>query len=135
MNWIWVFVFPVMLIQGLYEDDYKLTGNDFLQGIQDIIGADPNLPRNEISSKPFVGSFSTFSSKDDKHFLSVSYCMTDNACGHFEAYSRKDVPLSLLYCNKFCYIDKDSKKYVESQQYTIDHPPALYLNCGWETCG
>jgi hypothetical protein len=33
----------------------------------------------------------------------------DNACGHWDAYSTTNVPLSDLSCNKFCYIDKDSR--------------------------
>jgi hypothetical protein len=109
-----------------------LTGNDFLQGIKNIIGSDPNLPRNEIDYKPYVGSFTNLNPGDDLD--NVSYCLTDGACGHFEAYSQKDVPLSLLNCNHFCYIDKNLRKYVTSQLFSIENPPDKYLNCGWETC-
>lgn len=118
-----------------YEDDHKLVGYDFLQGIQDIIGSDPNLPENEIATKPFSGSFSTIRSQDDPALDTTSYCLTDQACGHWDAYSSNDVPLYLLDCNTFCYIDKDSKTYQPSLKFDTQHPPVSYLNCGWETCG
>ena len=118
-----------------YEDNHKLIGHDFLQGIQDIIGSDPNVPKDQIPTKPFGGSFSTIQSPDDPNLNTTSYCLTDDACGHYDAYSSRDVPLSLLGCNIFCYIDKDTREYQPSQEFDIEHPPASYLNCGWETCG
>lgn len=110
-----------------------LRGEDLLHGIQAIIGQDPNLPRQELDFKPYVGSFSTYNPGDD--LSQVSYCLTDNACGHFEAYSQKGVPLSLLNCNHFCFIDAETHRFVQSQHFTPDNPPDTFLNCGWETCG
>ena len=129
------YLLPIIMIHAFYEDDHRLYGYDLLNGIKEIIGSDPNLPRNEIDYKPFVGSFSTIKTVDDPKLLTTSYCLTDNACGHFEAYSRDDVPLYLLECDKFCYIDKNTKKYEYSEIYTVDNPPPSHLNCGWETCG
>lgn len=117
----------------IYCQENGLMGNDFLQGIKDIIGSDPNVPKDQIDYKPFGGSFTNLDPQDDISY--VSYCMTDKACGHFEAYSQKDVPLYLLDCNQFCYIDKISKKYESSKIYYPENPPEFYLNCGWETCG
>jgi len=110
-----------------------LQGNDFLNGIKNIIGNDQNLPKDEIDYKPFVGSFTNLN--PNNNLKNVSYCLTDNACGHFEAYNEKDIPLYLLNCNHFCFINQESKKFVESKIYSIDNPPKIYLNCGWETCG
>jgi hypothetical protein len=111
-----------------------LVGMALYEGIKSIIGADPNLPRDQVASKPFMGSFSTIKSQDDAGMATTGYCMTDNACGHFEAYSSTGVPLSELQCNKFCYVDPSTKKFKTSQKYTVQNPPASYLCCGWETC-
>jgi len=128
-----IFLLPV-LASALIGEDGRLFGFDLLNGIREIIGSDPNLPRNEVDYKPFVGSFSTIKSVQDRELNDTSYCMTDNHCGHFEAYSDPHVPLYLLNCNKFCYIDGDTRKYKPSDVYTVDNPPESYLNCGWETC-
>lgn len=111
-----------------------IIGENFLHGIQAIIGADPNVPADQVKYKPFMGSFANVKSEDDPALASTSYCLTDNACGHFEAYSQTGVSLSDLGCNKFCFIDKNSKRYVPSAKYTIQNPPKNYLCCGWETC-
>lgn len=34
-----------------------------------------------------MGSFSTIKGRNDPHLATTCYCMTDGACGHFEAYS------------------------------------------------
>jgi hypothetical protein len=124
-----IFIFPFFIFSA-----NALCGFELLNGIKQIIGADPNLPRNEIDYKPFSGSFSSIKSVQDPNFNTTCHCMTDNACGHFEAYSRSDVPLYLLDCNKFCYIDSATLTYKPSDDYSINHPPKSYLNCGWETC-
>lgn len=111
-----------------------LHGGAFLQQIRTIIGADPNVPAQERQGKPFTGSFSTVKSDDDPSLASTSYCMTDNACGHWDAYSRPDVPLSDLSCNSFCYIPVSTGRYAMSEVHTVDNPPSSYLSCGWETC-
>jgi len=111
-----------------------VTGYEFLQGIRDIIGSDPNLPRSEVETKPLSGSFSTLHSPEDEGLEDVSYCLTDQSCGHPEAYSIPDVPLSDLQCNKFCFIDRQTRRYAPSLLYSTDNPPPSYLNCGWETC-
>ena len=111
-----------------------LMGNEFIDGIRTIIGLDPSVPKDQIHYKPFTGSFSTIKSDDDPKLSYTSYCMTDNACGHWEAYSDSNVPLEKLACNKFCFIDKQSRKYVESKTFTVQNPPNHYLSCGWETC-
>ena len=111
-----------------------LKGSAFLQGIKDIISRDNNVPREQIEYKPFVGSFTNLEPSDNLE--NVSYCMTDDACGQSDAYSKRDVPLDLLGCNDFCYIeDEEPRSYSRSQIYTTDYPPEIYLNCGWETCG
>jgi hypothetical protein len=117
-----------------HEDNNRLIGQDFFQGIKDIIGSDPLLPREQIDTKPLSGSFSNIHSVDNIHIKNVSYCLTDNACGHWEAYSQENISLNLLNCNKFCFIDKNNFVYQESLKYSIDNPPKYYLNCGWETC-
>jgi len=124
------FVSPFVRSQS---QETGLRGNDFLQGIKDIIGKDPNVSPSEVQVKPFVGSFCNVNPNDSLE--NVSYCMTDNACGHFEAYSQKDVPLYLLACNQFCFIDLTTRMFQTSQWFTIESPPPYYLNCGWETCG
>ena len=111
-----------------------LQGREFLEGIRAIIGSDPSLPRDQVETKPLSGSFATVHSAEEAEALEVSYCLTDNACGHSEAYSGTDVPLSELGCNTFCYIDTATRRYSPSKIYTVDNPPASYLNCGWETC-
>ena len=111
-----------------------LVGKEFIDGIREIIGMDPNVPKDELPYKPFTGSFSTMKSEDDPMLAQTSYCMTDNACGHWDAYSRPDVPLEDLSCNIFCFIDAESRRYVKSDLYTIQNPPQSYLSCGWETC-
>jgi hypothetical protein len=116
------------------EADGLLMGHDFLEGIRGIIGVDPNVPPNEVQYKPFVGSFSTIANEEGLP-ENVSYCMTDNACGHWDAYSRSDVPLTDLSCNSFCYIPASTRRYTKSNRYSTDNPPPAYLNCGWETCG
>lgn len=123
----------IYLLPISYCIEDGLKGNDFLRGIKDIIGKDPNLPRNEIDIKPYGGSFSNLNPTDSLE--DVQYCLTDNACGHFEAYSEKNVPLYLLSCNHFCYIEKTNRQFRQSEIYTIENPPLFYLNCGWETCG
>ena len=117
----------------ILSQENGLKGYEFLQGIKDIIGKDLNVRPEEVESKPFVGSFSNLNPTDNLD--NVSYCLTDNACGHFEAYSQKDVPLYLLSCNHFCYIDPMSRTFQWSLIYTTEQPPHYYLNCGWETCG
>jgi len=112
------------------EECYK--GVVFLEGIRSIIGAD--IPQQEVQYKPFTGSFSTIKNDYDPLLVETKYCMTDNACGHWEAYSQPDVPLAELGCNSFCYISKASGKYVPSTIYSTNNPPDSYLNCGWETC-
>ena len=112
-----------------------LKGRGLLEGIRSIIGTDPNVPPQEVQWKPFTGSFSTIRNEEDPALQTTQYCMTDNACGHWEAYSRPDVPLSDLSCNSFCYVSSSTRKFQKSQTYTPDHPPPSYLNCGWETCG
>ena len=111
-----------------------LVGRSFLQGIRTIIGADPNVPSQEVYWKPFTGSFSTIKSEQDKALQTTKYCLTDNACGHWDAYSKDNVPLTDLSCNSFCYISSQTGKYVWSKEFTVEHPPASYLSCGWETC-
>lgn len=109
-----------------------LEGTQLLEGIRSIISRDPSVPPQEVIYKPFTGSFSTIKSDDDPALSTTKYCMTDDACGHFEAYSRPDVPLQDLSCNIFCYISKSSGNYVQSTIYSINNPPTSYLNCGWE---
>lgn len=128
-----IFILLLFFFNSVWSLENCLQGNDFLQGIKNIISNDQNLPRDEIDYKPFVGSFTNLNPNDD--LKNVSYCLTDNACGHFEAYSQKNIPLYLLNCNLFCFINQKSKKFVESKIYSIDYPPKIYLNCGWETCG
>lgn len=111
-----------------------LSGIELLNGIRNIIGADNKLAPNEAEIKPFIGSFSTIKDKNDPNLSVTGYCMTDNACGRSDAYSRSDVPLSQLQCNKFCYIDLVTRKYQESKIFSIQNPPQHYLNCGWSTC-
>jgi hypothetical protein len=111
-----------------------LQGYEFLEGIRTIIGRDPSLPPDQVQTKPLSGSFANVHSAEDVEMLKVSYCLTDNACNHFEAYSNMDVPLSELGCNTFCYIDTITRLYSPSKIYTVKSPPAFYLNCGWETC-
>lgn len=142
MHWLPVLWMGMMTLFGprdihasSYETDHRLHGSSLLEGIKEIIGADPRVPRNELEYKPFVGSFSTIHSAEDPNLSTTSYCLTDNACGHFEAYSRFDVPLFLLDCNHFCFIDDQTRRYHYSDLYTTDNPPDSYLNCGWETCG
>lgn len=112
-----------------------LKGLELLEGIRNIIGVDPNVSPEESHHKPFVGSFSTIHTENDPSLENTTYCMTDNACGRWDAYSRPDVPLDDLYCNSFCFIDITTKKYTKSKIYDIQNPPLNYLNCGWETCG
>lgn len=128
-QWI-MMVAVVMMVRG----EKCLKGHDFLEGIKTIIGADPNVPYDEVQYKPFVGSFSTIKNVYEMN-SNVSYCLTDNACGHWDAYSRPDIPLTDLDCNSFCYIPTRTERYTKSQRHTIDNPPKMYLNCGWETCG
>lgn len=115
-------------------DSEGLVGQELLESIKSIIGSDASLPRDQIESKPFMGSFANIKSKDDPNFAKTGYCMTDNHCGHMDAYSRSDVPLSDLQCNKFCYVDRQTRKYKPSTKYTAQNPPSHYLCCGWETC-
>ena len=117
------------------DNESALSGSDFLEGIREIIGRDGLLSSNDLQYKPFMGSFANIKSDTDPMLKETAYCMTDNHCGHFEAYSESGVPLSDLACNKFCYIDSNTKYYATSQVYTIDNPPETYLCCGWETCG
>jgi hypothetical protein len=63
-----------------------------------------------VDYKPFMGSFANVHNRDDPAFQGTGYCLTDNACGHNEAYSGPGVPLSDLQCNKFCYIDRESRR-------------------------
>lgn len=123
-----------LLYISIIKADECLVGKELLDGIRNIISADPNVPKEEIKYKPFTGSFSTIKSENDPLLESTSYCMTDNACGHWEAYSRPDVPLSELNCNNFCYISKSTRKYTKSQMFSMENPPESFLNCGWETC-
>jgi hypothetical protein len=111
-----------------------LVGKDFLKGIRDIIGNDPSVSEGDVYFKPFTGSFTNIQGEDDQKIQQVSYCLTDSACGHWEAYSRTDIPLSELSCNQFCFIDSATKKYVPSSIYSPHNPPEAYLSCGWETC-
>lgn len=117
-----------------YAEEPCLSGIEFLNGIRNIIGADPQIKPEDARYKPFVGSFSTFQ-EENQVLNSTSYCLTDNHCGHWDAYSRRDVPLQLLSCNSFCYISKDTRKFKTSSKYSITNPPSSFLNCGWETCG
>ena len=117
------------------DNESALSGSDFLNGIREIIGRDGLLSENDLQYKPFMGSFANIKSDNDPNFEGTAYCMTDNHCGHFEAYSESTVPLSDLACNKFCYIDSNTNYYATSQVYTIQNPPETYLCCGWETCG
>lgn len=125
----------IMMMLVIVRGDECLRGIEFLNGIRTIIGADPNVPPQEVQYKPFVGSFSTIKTEQDEQLSNTSYCMTDNACGHWDAYSRTDVSLSDLNCNSFCFIPTTETRFVESNLYTVDNPPPSYLNCGWETCG
>lgn len=131
MKWWFLASLWVMTVRS----EECLEGHVFLDGIRSIIGVDPNVPPQEVQWKPFTGSFSTIKSEDDPGLSATTYCLTDNACGHWEAYSQNDVPLTDLSCNSFCYISSATKKFVRSTQYTTSHPPPSYLNCGWETCG
>ena len=117
------------------DNESALSGSDFLNGIREIIGRDGLLSENDLQYKPFMGSFANIKSDNDPNFKGTAYCMTDNHCGHFEAYSESTVPLADLACNKFCYIDSNTNYYATSQVYTIQNPPETYLCCGWETCG
>jgi hypothetical protein len=128
------FLLILLFLTRIRSEEECYKGVMFLEGIRSIIGADPNVPQQEIQYKPFTGSFSTIGSEYDPLLLETKYCMTDNACGHWEAYSRPDVPLLDLGCNSFCYISKASGKYVPSTIYSTNNPPESYLNCGWETC-
>lgn len=132
MRWFYSFL-VCQTVSGLPIGENGLRGYEFLQGIKDIIGADPNLPQNELDYKPFVGSFTNLRPTDD--LRNVSYCLTDGACGHYEAYAQHDVPLDVLGCNHFCFIDKNTRRFVNSRLYSTTNPPHQYLNCGWETCG
>lgn len=105
------------------------------EGVKNIIGADWAIPRDQVNAKPFMGSFSTIKSADDPLLANTGYCMTDNACGRFDAYANAGVPLSDLQCNKFCYVDANTKKFQQSQIYNMQNPPATFICCGWETCG
>lgn len=129
----WWFLISIMAITARCEECLK--GHSFLEGIRSIIGVDPNVPPQEVQWKPFTGSFSTIKSEDDPALSTTTYCLTDNACGHWEAYSTNDVPLSDLACNSFCYISKNTGKFIKSNLYSPSNPPRSYLNCGWETCG
>lgn len=131
MKYLFV-ILAATLITTRSEECYQ--GIIFLEGIRSIIGADPHVSQQEIQNKPFTGSFTTITNEYDPLLMETSYCMTDNACGHWEAYSQPDVPLSVLECNSFCYISKSTGKYVSSTIYSTNNPPASYLNCGWETC-
>jgi hypothetical protein len=111
-----------------------LVGRDLLEGIRSIIARDPSVPRDQIAAKPFVGSFSTIKYEDDPNLTTTAYCLTDNACGRWEAYSTPDVPLEELACNVFCFIDAHTGNYVQSSAHNIINPPPNYLSCGWETC-
>lgn len=135
MNKYWIRMILIVSSVFAQEETSCLQGLDFLHGIQAIIGVDPNVPPHEVEYKPFVGSFSTIRSADDCVLTNTSYCMTDNACGHWEAYSQYDVPLSSLSCNSFCFIPTTEQRFVKSAIYTTENPPHSYLNCGWETCG
>jgi hypothetical protein len=117
------------------QSEECVEGQSFLEGIRSIIGMDPNVPREEVQTKPFTGSFSIIKNENDPALATTKYCLTDNACGHWEAYSKDDVPLTDLSCNSFCYISKSSGKYLLSKDYTTDNPPNSYFSCGWETCG
>lgn len=112
-----------------------LLGGDLLAGIREIIGRDGLLSEGDLQYKPFMGSFANVKSDSDPLLASTAYCMTDNHCGHMEAYSESTVPLGELQCNKFCYIDEDTHYYKTSSLYTLQNPPDTYLCCGWETCG
>jgi len=112
-----------------------LFGGDLLAGIREIIGRDGLLSEGDLQYKPFMGSFANVKSDSDPLLASTAYCMTDNHCGHMEAYSESTVPLGELQCNKFCYIDEDTHYYKTSSLYTLQNPPDTYLCCGWETCG
>jgi len=103
-------IFVSLLVSTQSEE--CVEGQLFLEGIRSIIGMDPNVPHDEVQWKPFTGSFSTIKSEDDPTLATIQYCLTDNACGHWEAYSQPDVPLSDLSCNSFCYISKSSRTYV-----------------------
>lgn len=127
-KWWW----SILAVAVAAQED-GLQGQAFLDGIWSIIGADPNVPRDEVFVKPFTGSFTTIQ-QDEPLPEDLAYCMTDNACGHWDAYSRPDVPLEDLACNSFCTISPSSHTYVQSSVYTIQNPPPYYLNCGWETC-
>jgi hypothetical protein len=133
LSFLWV-----MLLRQIYalESTEHIMGLDFYNGIQRIIGKDPNVPVVEIPVKPFVGSFANVHSIDDNDIETVMYCFTDKPCNnHFDAYSRTDIPLAELDCNEFCYIDSaDSDTFSPSKIYTAHNPPLFYLNCGWETC-
>lgn len=133
------FVFLLLLSSSLCgvmaTDTDRLEGNEFLEGIRSIIGADPNMPQDQVFYKPLSGSFSTIHDDNDPLLHETSYCLTDNHCGHWEAYGSNNVPLSDLSCNKFCYIDRNTWKYRESVVHNVNNPPSSYLNCGWETCG
>lgn len=133
----WRIISTIFLVV-VYGQEECLKGIDFLNGIKTIIGADPNVPSHEVELKPFVGSFSTIKTQEDKLFSNTTYCMTDNACGHWDAYSRQDVPLSDLNCNSFCFIPISTTtglRFMTSTTYSPENPPSSYLNCGWETCG
>jgi hypothetical protein len=122
----------MMTCVAALEDGLK--GMEFLEGIKHIIGADNQVPSDQIDYKPFVGSFTNLNPTDNLD--NVSYCMTDDACGQPNVYDRKDVPLSVLGCNNFCYIaTTNPATYSISHIYTTQNPPDKYLNCGWETCG
>lgn len=129
LNAIW------MVFLSVVCGEECLEGVALLDGIRTIIGADGLVPPDELHVKPFVGSFSTIKTEDDTALASTTYCMTDNACGHWDAYSSSDVSLTDLSCNVFCYIPKSTGHYTKSNEYTTSHPPPSYLNCGWETCG
>lgn len=134
MNWKVILFF--FIGNGIVSSQEEcLQGVEFLNGIRSIIGVDPNVSPQEVQYKPFVGSFSTIHSEEDTLLTSTTYCMTDNACGHWNAYSQPDVPLSDLSCNSFCYIPKSTRLFTKSAIYSPENPPSSYLNCGWETCG
>jgi hypothetical protein len=78
-----------------------LQGKAFLDQLRVIISNDPYITPQQVQWKPFMGSFSTMQDESDPRLANVKYCITDTSCGHVEAYSRTDVPLSALApCNK-----------------------------------
>ncbi|KXS19086.1 hypothetical protein M427DRAFT_67250 [Gonapodya prolifera JEL478] len=77
--------------------------------------------------------FSNLNPGDD--IADVEYCITDAAgpCGQ-GIYNGSVTNCSLTF-ETFCYYNRASGQFLQSQRFTGTNPPAKYFNCGQEECG